>query len=305
MKKSFSRILALVLALSLLLSFAACGGSKDDDNTTTSETTVESNNANADADNTTEPTTDTTLVEPTTDKTEPTENKDETALPESKSEILATYTQLMNDAKKLKPGYKKYEYQEIPKNKRKIEGRGIDTLLNLAGLFMTSKKSATDKPEINAKGSDMKWFPVCKADKGCLLTDTSAIKSAKSELDKKGNIKLTIVLKDEKNCEPYNTNTKTSSSNVGKMFNPLSKSDIDYELENNSAVKAAIKEVDYSLNYQNSTAILTYNPKTMQIVELEQFMYTLMTVEGKILFFGDFKGTAVLDNVMKIWELKY
>ncbi len=47
---------------------------------------------------------------------------DDSALPQSNEEILAKYTELMNDAKTKAVGFKKVEWQAIPEEKAQFEG---------------------------------------------------------------------------------------------------------------------------------------------------------------------------------------
>ena len=203
------------------------------------------------------------------------------------AEVLQIYTDVMNKAKTDKPAYTKIEYQELPSdaNSRVIsEGSGlVGTLLNLVDTLgiMTSKETAEASPEVKEAGSDMKWFPVCKENKGCYLTDASKIKSY--DYKENGDIAtITIVLQDEQNPEPMNEYDDTYVSDTGAMFSPLAKKDID-ETINGGAVQAVIKNVQYNLTYHDCTAILEYNTKTNQIVSLTQYMNVAISGGGKIL----------------------
>ncbi len=238
-------------------------------------------------------------------------DKGPAAAKKSDKEVLDIYTTLLNKAKKDKPAYKKVEYQELPSdaNSRIIsKGSGlVGTLLNLVDTLgiMTDKATAEADPEIVEKGSDMKWFPVYKCEKGCYLTDTSAIRETKYEDLGNGKARVTIVLKDEQNPEPMAEGASTSPSKTGAMFAPLSKADID-ETVNGGVVKAVIVGVTYSLTYHDCTAIVEYDTKTNQIIKLEQYMNVAISGGGKIFGVSEIKiDKQELVNTMVITDFQY
>ncbi len=216
----------------------------------------------------------------------------------------------MNKAKADKPGYKKVEYQAIPDdaNNRIIrKGQGsIGTLLGVVDKLgiMTTEDKAKANPEVKEKGSDMKYFPIHKNTKGCLLTDVSAIKSATAEKLSNGNIKVTIVLNDEVNSQPPAENAATSPSKIGGMFSPIAKNDIDETLKG-GIVSAVVKDINYSLTYHDCKAVLEYNPATEQVVKLEQYMITKIDATGRVVLLGEFDLTQELYNYMFVTDLKY
>ncbi len=229
----------------------------------------------------------------------------------SDEEVLKIYTDLMNKAKADKPGYKKVEYQELPSdstNRVISKGEGlIGTILKLVDSLdlMTSKETAEADPEIVEKGSDMRWFPVYKCEKGCYLTDLNAIESTKYEDLGNGKARITIELKDENNPEPMAEGASTSPSNTGAMFSPLSKADIDNTI-NGGAVQAVIKNVQYSLVYHDCKAVVEYDTNTNQIIKLEQYMNVAITGGGKVLGVSEFKiDKQELFNTMIITDFQY
>lgn len=245
--------------------------------------------------------------------TAPAGNNNSGAAAQSKSneEVLKIYTDLMNKAKADKPGYKKVEYQELPSdsaNRVISKGEGlIGTILKLVDSLdlMTSKETAEADPEIVEKGSDMRWFPVYKCEKGCYLTDVNAIESTKYEDLGNGKARITIELKDESNPEPMAEGATTSPSNVGAMFSPLSKADIDNTI-NGGAVQAVIKEVKYSLVYHDCKAVVEYDTNTNQIIRLEQYMNVAIQGGGKVLGISEFQiDKQELFNTMIISDLQY
>ena len=224
----------------------------------------------------------------TADTTAAANNGGSTAAKKSDKEVLEIYTNLMNKAKKDKPGYKKVEYQELPsdaQNRVITEGSGlIGTLLNLVDKLdiMTTKEAAEADPEINDKGTDMRWFPVYKCEKGCYLTDVNAIKETKYEDLGNGKARITIILKDEANPEPMAEGATSSPSKTGAMFSPLSKKDIDNTL-NGGVVSAVVKDITYNLTYHDCKAVVEYDTKTNQIIKLEQYMNVAINANAKVI----------------------
>jgi len=206
---------------------------------------------------------------------------------------------VMNQAKTMKPGFTKKEWQVLPEEERKIGG-AVKYLLPLAEMFMTK-----GDPEVMAKGGDMREFPIKKSSKGCLLTNTGAIKSADCEKLPNGNWRITIVLKNEVNPEVYKEGQAKAPSNTGNMFFVLGKSDIDNELQNNSTVKRVIKEANYTMTYRNCKATLEYNPANGRIVSLKHYTNALLDMSGRIIILGQAQGTAVLEMFYEAYDFKY
>lgn len=325
MNSKVKKIAALLLVFAMLFSFAACGGkNKDTGEESSSESAVDAMATNEGTEASSEASSDETATgevetEIVTDKEghtvietkapagndKVTESKK--GKPETTAEILAAYRDVLNLAKSTKVGYEKSEWQTLPKEKRNFEGWVINAALPIAELFMTSEKDAKGKKhENNPKGTDMKWFPIYNhPTKGCLLTDVSKIKSAKCEVLSNGNYKITIVLKEDINPEPYNPETGVIPKGfVGTMFSPLAKADIDNTLQNDSRVTKVVKDVTYSLKYYDCTAVLTYNPQNNHMIALNQYMHVLITGSGKVLG-SAFSGDAVLDNYLEISNVKY
>ena len=220
--------------------------------------------------------------------------------PSTNADILAAYTAVMDKAKTDKPGYTSKEYQALPKDQQKMEGKVIGALLPLAEMFMTK-----GDPQVKGKTGDMLDFPIKKATKGCLLTNAGAVKTAKYEKLANGNVKITIVLNNELNPEPYKSGQPKATSNTGNMFFVLGKSDIDNELANNSTVKRVIKEANYSLTYRDCKATLEFNPETQRIVSLKHYVSAFIDMSGKIIILGDQKGTAVLEMFYEAYDFQY
>lgn len=261
MNKNLKRIAALLLAIAMIASFAACKKDKDNNDTTAAGDIAINGDAIADdllPEASSEAASGDTAVETeiVTDKEghtvietkAPADNsaKPSNGKPESYAEILAAYRDVLNLAKSSKVGYEKSEWQTLPKDKRNFDGFVINAALPVAALFMTSEKDAKGKKhENNPKGTDMKWFPIYQhPTKGCTLTDVSKIKSAKCEVLSNGNYKITIVLKADINPEPCDPKTGVISKGfTGTMFSPLAKADIDNTLQNDPNVTKVVKDV--------------------------------------------------------------
>ena len=229
----------------------------------------------------------------------------------SAKECLEIYTRVMNKAKAEKPGYTKVEYQELPsdaENRVISKGSGlVGTLLSLVDSLgiMTSPEDAKADPEVNDKGSEMRWFPVYKCEKGCYLTDPNAIQDYKYEDLGGGKARVTLVLKAERNPEPMAEGATTSPSNTGAMFSPLARADIDNTI-NGGAVQAVIKNVTYDLTYHDCKAIIEYDTKTDRLIKVEQYMNVSISGGGKILGVSEIKiDKQELWNTILITDFKY
>lgn len=246
----------------------------------------------------------------TPDANKPADNGGATAAKKTDKEVLEIYTKLMNKAKADKPGYKKVEYQELPSDAQNrvipVGGNLVGTLLGLVDKLdlIKTKEAAEADPEMVDKGSDMRWFPVYKCEKGCYLTDVSAIESTKYEDLGNGRARITIELKDEQNPEPMAEGASTSPSNTGAMFSPLSKADIDNTL-NGGVVSAVVKDITYSLTYHDCKAIVEYDTKTNEIIKLEQYMNVAIKADAKVIGSKISIEKQELFNTMIITDFKY
>ena len=291
------KIFALILALSLVFTLAACGSDSDGETVTQTEAetetvaditeTVSETEAETEA-----ATPDSVKEESTTAESKPATEADvasetdekEDKLPSTKAEILAEYTKIMNQAKKEKPGFTKVEYQELPEEGRVVtDGEGaVNAALGVAANFMTDKEKAEKDPFVAEKGGDMNEFPIRNCPSGCLLTDTDFLKSAKCEELSNGNRKITLVLKSETNPEPVISGTNKTQSKTGSILSPVSKAEIDETL-NGSVVSAVGKDIQYQLTYHDCVVELTYNPETGRIVQFHQITRTSIKGSAKVL----------------------
>ena len=240
-----------------------------------------------------------------TDTTAPSEEAtDDSSIPQGNEAILAKYSELMNDAKAQSVGFKKIEWQAIPSEKAQFEGKAFSKILPIASNFFKTEEDAKANPEFKPKEDGATWLPIYHNQKGCMLTDVSAIESASCTELPDGNVKIVIELKDEDNSEPP-VDAPTCDSYIGSMFTPIQFAEIRNTLETDPAVKFIVKNVDFDLTYYDCVAELTYNPATNQIVTLDQFMHINIKInEGSILGLSA-KGNAVLDNYMYVSEFQY
>lgn len=231
--------------------------------------------------------------------------KSDSSLPTENADILAKYTEIMNQAKSDAPGFTKVEYQNIPEEKAAFEGKVISTALPLLNSFFKDEETARANAENKAKGESMEWFPIYHNDKGCLLTDASCISSATCTDQGDGTVKITMVLNTENNSEPPAANAATSSSFIGAVFTPIELATVNDILQNNTAVKLVARNITYDLIYHDCTVELVYNPENNQIVSLDQFMHMTMSITGGTIIGSSAVGTAELDNYMYISDFQY
>lgn len=232
------------------------------------------------------------------------EANDDSSIPQGNEAILAKYSEVLNNAKASKPAFKKVEWQAIPEEKAQFEGTVFSKILPLASNFFKTEEDAKSAPEYMEKGGTMEWFPIYHNDKGCMLTDASAIENASCTELPDGNVKIVIELKDEFNSEPPKS-APTCDSYVGSMFTPIEMAEVRNTLTTDPTIKFIIKDVDFELTYYDCVAELTYNPATNEIVVLDQFMHIDINIKNGSLLGMSAKGRAVLDNYMYLSEFQY
>lgn len=209
-------------------------------------------------------------------------------------EILAKYTEVMNKLKTDVATYEKKEFQQLADDYDL--GTVGNLVLPIAQNIMTSEEDA----ELQQR-DDAEQIPIIKNSKGCLLTDVSAIKSATMTEDG-GKTTIVIVLNDESGAPaPTPEGTDSPVSNIGAMFNPLSKEGIDDIVSQFSGV-LTVQSLD--LTYKDCTATLVFNTDTLQVESLEQIMNVYITVDAKVTLLT-VSGYATLINTMRINNITY
>ena len=212
------------------------------------------------------------------------------------AEVLAKYTEVMDKLKTCSK-YTKKEFQQLPEDKRDLGTIG-NIIMPIAEGFLTSEDKADT--QMREGGEDAhNNIPVLKNNKGCLLTDTAAIKSCSMKEDG-ANTTIEIVLNAEENPQPAEADAATAPSWHGAMFSPLSKADIDEKLAGISAVKVN----SFNLTYDDCKVTLTFNTETLEVVDFLQIMNVNITANVKALIVT-IDGYAMLVNTMHIWDVQY
>ena len=211
----------------------------------------------------------------------------------SKEEILAKYTEIMNQLKSGVATYDKKEFQTL------ADDYDLGTVGNLVLPIAQSLMTTEDEADLQNR-DDMEQIPIIRNQKGCLLTDTSKIKSA-TMTESGGKTTITIVLNDEKNPLPAEDGATSCDSAVGSMFNPLNQKEIDNIIAEFSGVVTMNK---FELTGKDCTATLTFDTATGKVVELVQIMNYFIEVDAKAVIVP-VSGYATLTNKMTINNVTY
>lgn len=215
-----------------------------------------------------------------------------------KAAILAEYTKIMDGFKKSVIDGKVSEY-----NKKEFQTLDPDYDLGTVGnlVLPIAENLMTDETEAELQvRTDWEQIPIVRNQKGCLLTDSNAIKSAKMT-ESGGKTTIVIVLNDEKGSLPAEDGATSCNSIVGSMFNPLNQKDIDDIVAKFSAVVTMNK---FELTCTDCTATLTYDTATGKVESLNQIMNYYIDVDAKAVFVP-VSGYATLINNMTINNVKY
>lgn len=295
------KFLSILLVVSIIFAFSACTGKEPEEEPTTiesgfevvDETTTEATSASGEtpSDSSSEAATETTTVA-------------EGKMPETIEEVIAKYKEVMDQAKKDKPGFTRLDYQDLPsdsENRVISSGEGlVNAALTLAGNFMATKKEAEKKPTIGEKGGNMADFPLKNTTHGCLLNGAKGVKSAKCEKLNNGYYKITMVLEPEKNPEPTSAGSDVAPSITGSVCSPISKAEIDADL-----ATGLFKDITYSLTYHDCETVLIYNPENNHIYSQEQTNHVTIQGAGTIGFVTLNIEKQELINHVVIKDLKY
>ena len=210
----------------------------------------------------------TTTQAPTT--TEPVTDSPKVAA--EKKAILTKYKTVVNTANSRKAGFTKAEY-------RTLGGSDIaKTLLTRiqrdnASYFVT-ESAAKASPEVVAKGADHSSFLIPQPKYGCILPlgkASDAIESATEEKLDDGTVKITIVLRDEKEPALTPVDTFTPESFTSAFFTIPECSEVKSKVATSLDVGVKIFERNTSdIVFSGCTAELIYNPITGRIISLKQ-----------------------------------
>lgn len=213
----------------------------------------------------------------------------------SNEEILAKYTEVMDNLKANVASYDKKEFQNLPEDRYDLGSIG-NLILPVASNLITTE----DKAELQQR-TDPESIPIIGNTKGCLLTDASKIKSA-SMTEEGGKTTIVITLVDEDNPEPVADGATSSQYSTSAMFTPLSKASIDDIVAKFEAIPT-VTISSFNLQYQNCTATLVFNTETLQVESLNQTMDVYITASAKVLV--TIEGYATLVNNMTINNIQY
>lgn len=179
----------------------------------------------------------------------------------TREKILAEYTLVMNQLKTDAPAFSAVRYQNLPTEHQNL-GALADFVLPIIERYVTSK-SASETVTYNSGNANK--LPLPESAYGCLLTDSTKIKNAYCEVLSDVSYKLVITLTDELNPPVLSAGATTSSSHTNSVF------DIYDALTEITAIsELALNKIDF--NYTDCTAVLIYNPDTLQVQSLNMKM---------------------------------
>ena len=212
--------------------------------------------------------------------------------------ILAEYTKIMDGLKSSVidgkvSQYNKKEFQTL------ADDYDLGTVGNLVLPIAQNLMTSEDEAEEQVR-TDYEQIPIVRNKKGCLLTDASAIKSAKMT-ESGGKTTIEIVLNDEKGSLPAAENATSCNSIVGSVFNPLDQKEIDNIVAEFSGVVTMNK---FELTCKDCTTTLVYDTATGKVESLTQIMNYYIDVDAKAVIVP-VSGYATLTNKMTINNVAY
>lgn len=273
------KILAILLALTFVFAFAACGGNGDDETTTAPvETTAD---PFAEVEDTTAAVEDTTAaaiedttaaVEDTTAATvEDTTVADETtteaakAIPQTKAEIVEYYNTAINNAKK----NSKSIHSNYMKHAVAGEITGIPKALDSIGQSLIKDNMGEDDSKKNVTWTSAEdknaFFPVENETWASKLT-ADDVKEAKL-VEKDGKYIIRITTKDDPRSESY----KHGSGHAPKAFNVVLPGIIDGYIP--GVVKSMFSVGTVATAYPASTVQVTVDAATGNVLSANYMMY--------------------------------
>ena len=256
------KLLAILMALALVLSFAACGSTTDDETTTAEETTEEviteeeteeetEAPESTEADETTEAVTDEN-GETVTDEAET--EAEEVKAPETKAEIIEYYNTAINN---VKPSAKSITVKSV-ENKPAGNVEGLPSTLSKIADSVISGNTGVDEDASNktyTSAADKKAnFPVENETWSSKLTEADI----KSATIKESNGKYTITLVTV--ADAKSTNVVHGTGHAPKAFNVIMPSVINDNVP--SAVAKMFSVGTAALNYPSSTITAVIDAET-------------------------------------------
>lgn len=273
------KIIAILLALTFVFAFAACGG-KDGGETTTTAPVETTADPFAEVDDTTAPAADDTtaaVVDDTTAPVEDTTVADATdvsgettteaanAMPEGKEAIVAYYNTAVNNAKK----NSKSIHSNYMKHAVAGEITGIPSALDSIGQSLIKDNMGEDDSKKNVTWTSAEdknaFFPVEGETYASKLT-AADVKDAKI-VEKDGKWIIRITTKDDPRSEGYSH----SNGHAPKAFNAVLPGIIDGYIP--GIAKSLFSVGTVATAYPASTVQVTVDPATGNVVSANYMLY--------------------------------
>ncbi len=268
------KIIAILLALTFVFAFAACGGNGDDETTTAPvETTAdpfaeESTEAvdatTAPVDTTDASTADTTVAASDVDTSAVSEETTApaNAMPQSKEEIVAAFNTAVNavkaDATKVTRKYSKISLNGTPVLPGVVDG--ILKLLGGAENFLNDQLSKNSKDEETYTGSDIdNVYPVENESYASKLTAADVSSAKITEKDGKWIIRVTTI------ADGKSDNIKHGQGHAPKAFNVVLPGVVN---DNIPGVATSLVGLS-TMNYPASTCTVTVDPATGRAIDAD------------------------------------
>jgi len=313
--KKLVAILALLLTVALV--FAACGQKKEPVGEGEGESTTEPSTPICD-ELTTEGTStgEGETAEPTSVGETTSEGETSTAgalvLPTGKAEILALYTQVVNNVATRQPTYNSFDYQRIT-NEKDLNPDVVDMLNTyfykggaqslvpaLESILDTRQLTAQKDAHLDTRShrtgdngerlpggkANTRWFGVSMNDKVCLAM-VNDVKSASIKDLGDGRAQIDIVIVDVKNPAVIKEGAATAP-NALAAFMEVQDIGIVFGLANNAVTRQALKLAGVNLEassymlFSGSTCRLVYNAGTMECESLYQVGKMNLYLDGSI-----------------------
>ena len=268
------KILALLLACSMLFAFAACGGNTEDETTTAAPETTVAEETTAAEETTVAAGEETTAAEETTlaaEETTVAAGETTTAaaatVPATTEEIVAYFNTAVNGVKTNAKSVK-HHYSKISLNGTPVLPSWADSLLKLFGgaeKFLDDQLSSNSKGEQVYTGSDIKnRFPVENESWASKLT-AADVKSATCTPSADGK---TYTIKVVTIADGKSSTVKHGGGHAPKAFNVVLPGVVNDAL---GKIPGATKLVggEAEMNYPSSTATITVDVATGNVVKAE------------------------------------
>ena len=264
------KIIAILLALTFVFAFAACGGNTEDETTTTApvETTdaVVEDTTDAVVEDTTAAVADTTaaVADTTAAATEATTEAAK-AIPQGKDEIVAYYNTAINNAKKSS----KSIHSNYMKHAVAGEITGIPSALDSIGQSLIKDNMGEDDSKKNVTWTSAEdknaFFPVEGETYASKLT-AADVKEAKLT-EKNGKYIITITTVEDPRSEGYSH----SNGHAPKAFNAVLPGIIDGYIP--GIVKSMFSVGTVATGYPSSTVKVTVDAATGKVEAANYMLY--------------------------------